>query len=105
MMELMERAKAVCRVTSSAYDIEIEDLICAGILDLGISDIDKDKLSVKNMDRLVLRALMTYVSMNFKLNNQQIDVSVYDRLLESYNMQKSQLLMNSSYTNWGGMNG
>lgn len=102
MATLLEKAKAVCRVTSTAFDDELSDLLEAGLSDIGISDIKASMLvESEDLDPLINRALMTYVSMNFKLNNGQVDTTVYDRMLDSYNMQKSQLITATGYRDWG----
>lgn len=102
-MTLLESAKAVCRVTSSAFDDEIQLLIEASIEDMGVADINEEVLDAK--PPIVRRAIMTYVSMNFKLNNGQIDTMAYERLKESYDEQKRQMAMSSEYGNLGGRSG
>lgn len=101
-MSLLIKAKMACRVSESTvtYNDELTSLIEAALADLGITDIDEAKLTTEDTDPLIERAVMTYCKMNFGyavLTNDQ-----YDRLKSSYDEQKSQLLMSSSYTNWGG---
>lgn len=100
-MSLLIKAKMACRVSESTvtYNDELTSLIEAALADLGITDIDEAKLTTEDTDPLIERAVMTYCKMNFGyavLTNDQ-----YDRLKSSYDEQKSQLLMSSSYTNWG----
>lgn len=103
-MSLLIKAKMACRVSESTvtYNDELTSLIEAALADLGITDIDDAKLTTEDTDPLIERAVMTYCKMNFGyavLTNDQ-----YDRLKSSYDEQKSQLLMSSSYTNWGESN-
>ena len=103
-MSLLIKAKMACRVSESTvtYNDELTSLIEAALADLGITDIDEAKLTTEDTDPLIERAVMTYCKMNFGyavLTNDQ-----YDRLKSSYDEQKIQLLMSSSYTNWGESN-
>lgn len=96
-MALLDDVKLTCRVTSTVYDTELTDLIDAALFDMGITDIDDAVLTTYGADPLVKRAILTYCKMNFGT----IEDSVYDRLKASYDEQKAQLLMSSSYTDWG----
>lgn len=93
-MALLDKARMVCRVTTTAFDEEITDLIAAGFADLGITDISPAVLT-EDAPPLVQRAVLTYVKLNF---GEPDDV---DRLKESYDEQKAQMATNSDYTNWG----
>lgn len=97
---LLNMAKAVCRVTSEAFDLEIKMLLDAAKEDMGLADISQEALD--SQPALIQRAIMTYVSMNFKLSNGQIDALTYQRLKESYDEQKRQMGMSSQYGDWGG---
>lgn len=96
-MALLDKVKAACRVTSTAYNDELSDMILASLADMGITDIKADVLVEENTDPLIQRAVITYCRMNF---GYQDDIN-YDRLKASYDEQKSQLLMSGSYTDWG----
>ena len=96
-MALLDDVKQVCRVTSDAYNTELTDLIDGALLDIGLTDVDGVYLVEESLDPLVKRAVLTYCKMNFGT----IEDSVYDRLKASYDEQKAQLLMSSSYTDWG----
>ena len=99
-MALLDKVKMACRVTTTAYDEELSDLICAGIRDVGITDVREELLqNVNQLPPLVQRAVITYCRLNF---GQPDD---YDRLKRSYDEQKAQLLMSSAYTEWGGTDG
>ena len=93
-MALLDKVKIACRITTTAYNEELTDLIAAGFADLGITDIKPDILTEENITPLVQRAVLTYCRMNF---GQPDD---YERLKASYDEQKSQLLMSSEYTDW-----
>lgn len=96
-MALLDDVKVACRVTSTAYDDELSDLISAAFADIGITDVDSDLLDGTSVLPLIQRAVITYCKMNFGfLNAEQ-----YDKFKASYDEQKAQLLMNSTYTSWG----
>lgn len=99
-MALLDKIKLTCRVTTHVYDDELTDLINAAFADMGITDIDSTKLTETNIDPLILRAVGTYCKMNFGYATLTADQ--YTRLKDSYDEQKSQLLMSSSYTSFGG---
>ena len=58
--------------------------------DLNIADV----VVVDQLDPLIIRAILTYVKMNFG------EVDDYDRYKQSYDEQKAQMSMNSDYTDW-----
>lgn len=95
-MALLDDVKVACRVTSTAFDTELTDLIDAGLADLGITDINNDLLVTTGIMPLIKRAVLTYCKMNFG----EIEEAKYDRLKASYDEQKSQLLMSSEYNTW-----
>lgn len=94
-MALLDKVKVACRVTTTAYDDEFADLISAAFADIGITDVREDLLTCENTEPLIQRAVITYCRLNF---GQPDD---YDRLKKSYDEQKAQLLMSSTYTDWG----
>lgn len=94
-MALLDKVKMACRVTTTAFDTELTDLISAAFADMGVTDIRPDVLTEENITPLVQRAVTTYCRMHF---GQPDD---YERLKASYDEQKSQLLMSSDYTDWG----
>lgn len=96
-MALLDDVKQACRVTSSAYDSELGDLILAGFADIGITDVDAGLLTEISIEPLIKRAVLTYVKLNFG----EVEDGFYDRLKASYDEQKSQLLMSSQYNTWG----
>lgn len=96
-MALLDDVKTACRVTSTAYNTELTDLIAAAFADMRITDIAPELLSETSIAPLIKRAVLTYCRMNFGT----VEDSVYDRLKASYDEQKSQLLMSSTYNTWG----
>ena len=88
--------KTSLRITvSTAFDTEIGNLIDAGLLDLGIAGVSNTGIT----DPLVLRAVTTYVRVNFGSPDD------YDRLKASYDEQKAQLGTATGYTTWEVSNG
>ena len=71
------------------------NLIDAGLLDLGIAGVSNTDIT----DPLVLRAVTTYVRVNFGSPDD------YDRLKASYDEQKAQLGTATGYTTWEVSNG
>jgi len=87
---MLEKAKLALRITSNAYNDEINDLIAAAKLDLGIAGV----MAAGAPDELCQRAILTYVRMHFG------SPPDYDRLKASYDEQKGQLQIASGYTDW-----
>ena len=82
--------KMALRVTTNAYDSELNTLINAALLDMGVAGVTNDD----DTDALVLRAIVTYCRLNFGKPDD------YDRLKASYDEQKAQLSMATGYTAW-----
>lgn len=96
-MALVEEVKLACRVATSAFDNEFNDLISSALADLGITDIKAALLVSANPEPLIKQAVITYCKMHFGYQSD----AYYQRLKASYDEQKAQLLMSSSYTDWG----
>lgn len=88
---MLERAKRACRVTDPAFDDEINGLITAARLDLGIAGVLPQFVD----DELVNQAILTYCRCHFGSPED------YDRLKASYDEQKAQLMSATGYTDWG----
>lgn len=99
-MALLDDVKVACRVASTVFDNEILDLISSALADLGITDIKADVLTDTDPEPLIKQAVITYCRMNFGFQSD----AYYERLKASYDEQKAQLMMSSSYTDWGGLN-
>ena len=91
MDNILNAVKLALRITTDAFNSELNDLIDAALLDMGNAGITNDSTG----DPLVLRAVITYCKLNF---GQPDD---YDRLKKSYDEQKAQLSMATGYTEWG----
>ena len=88
---MLAKVKLALRVTTTAYDNDLNDLINAAKLDLGIAGV----LLPSTLDAICERAIITYCKMSFGLPED------YDRLKKSYDEQKAQLVTATGYTNWG----
>jgi hypothetical protein len=89
---LLAPVKLALRVTTTAFDSEITDLIEAAKLDMNVAGV----VLPSELNTLVGQAVITYVKMNFG------DPDNYDRLKRSYDEQKAQLVTCTGYTNWLG---
>ena len=88
---MLAAAKMALRITTTAFDTEIENLLNAALLDLGVAGV----IVPAEINALVQQACITYVRCNF---GQPDD---YDRLKKSYDEQKAQLSTCTGYTVWG----
>ena len=88
---LLEKVKLALRITTTAFDGEITDLIAAALADLGIAGV----LIEYEMEPLIIRAVTTYCRANF---GQPED---YERMKAAYDEQKAQLRTATGYTDWG----
>ncbi len=87
---MLEKVKLALRVTTDAFDSELQDLIEAAKLDLGIAGV----VVPEEVDAIVSRAITTYCKIHFG------EPDEYDRLKASYDEQKAQLSMATGYTTW-----
>ena len=87
---MLDKVKAALRITSDAFDEDLEQLIEAAQQDLGIAGV------ITNDDPIVTRAVITYCGMN-RIN---IDESQRAWLKQSYDEQKAQLQTATGYTKW-----
>lgn len=90
---LLEKAKLTLRITTNVFDDEIMDILNAGYLDLTTRGVIID--TTEELSPLVLRALMTYVRLQFG------EPENPERLQRSYDEQKGQLMITTGYTDWG----
>lgn len=90
---MLNKVKLALRITTDAYDNELDSLINAALFDLGIAGVVNTDIK----DALVLRAVITYCRVNFPAG---IEPDEYDRLKMSYDEQKAQLSMATGYTDW-----
>ena len=89
---MLEKVKLALRVSTGAFDSEIEDLIAAALADLGIDQREES-------DPLILRAVITYCRVYFG------EPSDFDKMRAAYDEQKAQLQTATGYTNWGEADG
>lgn len=92
---MLDKVKLALRITTDAFDSEIDDLIVAAMGDLRISGVTQDDQT----DPLIIRAVVTYCRANFGSPDE------YDRLKSSYDEQKAQLKTATGYTEWGEADG
>lgn len=88
--QMLAAAKLALRITTTAYDSEITNLLDAALLDLGVAGVEVPD----SLDVLVQQACITYVKMHFGQPDE------YDRLKSSYDEQKAQLVTCTGYTDW-----
>lgn len=91
MDETLSAVKLALRITTNAFDAELNDLIAAAVLDLKVAGVTNDDTT----NALVRRAVVTYCRMHFG------EPDDYDRLKKSYDEQKAQMGMATGYTTWG----
>ena len=108
---MLKECKLALRITATAYDGELCSLMDAAAHDLTIAGVVLPGTVAFTMtnqgitdtstltDALCQRAIFTYVRMNFG------SPSDYDRLKESYNIQKTQLMHATGYTDYGETDG
>ncbi len=89
---MLEAVRKALRIKTTAYDSELEQLILAAQLDLGVAGVVLESNIM--LDALVQLAVITYCKMHF---GQPDD---YDRLKRSYDEQKAQLATCTGYTDW-----
>lgn len=87
---MLEKVKQALRITSNVFDDELNNLIAAAQLDLGVAGV----VVPEQIDALVTTAIITYCKMRFGAAVE------YDRLKLSYDEQKAQLSMATGYTEW-----
>lgn len=89
-MALLDDIKKVLRISNTAYDTEVNDLIDAAKADLGLSGILSDH--ILDSDPLIRRAITVYVKANFGWANPDAE-----KLQQSYDMLKQHLTLSTDY--------
>ena len=92
-MALIDDVRRACRITTTSYDPELEELINAAKLDLEIAGVDVP-YDDPSFDELTKCAIITFCKMRFGIPED------YDRLKASYDEQKAQMSNATNYTNW-----
>jgi len=94
-MTTLESVKLALRISTAAFDAELNTLIQAALMDMGVAGVTESD----ETNALILRAVITYCKMNFG------EPDEYDRLKRSYDEQKAQLVTATGYTEWGEIDG
>ncbi len=89
--DLINAAKMARRMSTNAFDSEVERLLNAALLDLGCAGV----VLPEGSNDLAEQAAITYFLLNFG------EPDNYAQLLESYNSQKAQLRTRTGFTDWG----
>lgn len=88
---LVAQAKLAARITTDAFDRQVDLLLDSAMLDLGVAGVEVPE----DLDAIIKQAAITYFLMHFGSPEE------YDRLKRSYDEQKAQLATCTGYTNWG----
>ncbi len=96
-MALLDDVKMALRVTTQAYDAELNDLIESAKIDLGIAGV----IIPTGNDTVVNTAIKTYCKMNFGTPNP----ANWEVLKKSYDEQKAQLSTSSDYSDFSMVSG
>ncbi len=91
-MATLSEVKIALRVSNTALDGEITDLIAAARQDLILSGVLASKAN-STTDSLIKRAVVTYVKAHFGWDNPD-----HERLLSAYNQLKLHLTLAGDYT-------
>ena len=89
-MAMLDDVKVALRITTNAYDTELNTLIDSAKLDMGVAGVVVPSV----LDALVTREVVTYCKMSFGIPED------YDRLKRAYDEQKAQLVTCTGYTDW-----
>lgn len=90
-MAILDDVKLALRISSTAFDAEINDLIAGARQDLILSGIISIK-AADDSDPLIKRAIVTYCKANFGYDNPDAD-----RLNKSYDLLKNHLSLAYDY--------
>jgi uncharacterized phage protein (predicted DNA packaging) len=89
---LLNDVKKLLRISNTAFDTEINDLIASARQDLILSGVTSEKANLDN-DPLIKRAVSTYVKANFGWDNPDAA-----RLNTSFEMLKQHLSLSQEYS-------
>ena len=89
---MLAKVKLALGLTTNAYDTDIQDLIDAAKLDMGIAGVELPS----TLDAICERAIITYCKLHFL----GLSDNEWDRLKASYDEQKAQLVTATGYTDW-----
>lgn len=88
---MINAVKLAMAITTDAYDQEIQSLIDAALLDLGVAGV----VTTNTNDKMIERAVITYVRMMFH------SPADFENLRWAYEALKGQMAISSNYTEWG----
>lgn len=91
-MPILDDVKTALRISNTAFDGEITDLISAARSDLKLSGVLESKVN-DDTDALIKRAIVVYCKANFGWNNPDAE-----KLQQSYDMLKMHLSLSQEYT-------
>lgn len=96
---MLDKVKMALRISTDAFDNELNDLIDAAYIDMGIAGVvvpedNEESESGADVDAIITRAVITFCKLSFGLPED------YDKLKRSYDEQKAQLSNATGYTNW-----
>ena len=89
---MLAKVKLALRITTNAYDSDLQGLIDAAQIDLGIAGV----VLPSTLDAICERAIITYCKLHFL----GLSDNEWDRLKSSYDEQKAQLVTATGYTDW-----
>lgn len=89
---MLEDIKSILRITNSAFDNEINDLIGSATIDLKLSGITPVKADFPENDSLIKRAIIFYCKANFGLDNPDSD-----KYQKAYDSLKTHLVLSHEY--------
>ena len=89
---MREQVKLALRITTDAFDGEINDLIEAALGDLQLAGVNA---FLHRDEALIRRAVTTYCKAHFGQPDN------YEQLKAAYDEQKAQLMVATGYTDWG----
>lgn len=90
-MPILDDVKTALRISNTAFDSEITDLISAARSDLKLSGVLESKVN-DDTDALIKRAIVVYCKANFGWNNPDAE-----KLQQSYDMLKMHLSLSQEY--------
>ena len=90
-MATLDKVKMALRISTTALDDELADLIKAAEQDLGVAGV----VLPDTLNEICNTAIITYCKLRFGMPD---DV---EWLKKSYDEQKAQLVTATGYTNWG----
>lgn len=83
---MLDKVKLALRLTTNAFDSELNDLVAVALADLKIAGVE-----AAAEDPLISRAVITFCRVHFGTPDD------YDRVKASYDEQKAQLQMATGY--------